>query len=192
MVEDCKLGCVRPMSLFYSDASADALEERSLVPRSRSHARLKRNATMSHALSCVQPAFIVYKTLSHQKIRTHEAAAVKFVTRASQWREIGMRGRRGYPVYQLLVDGRFRREAGDVTARQTEVVPLALESEGVVLSTYCSTASLYYALVTDKEARTYSRPGWSSAGSSANERRDHNGDHARDRLTERVVQFDLI
>ncbi|GBP66541.1 hypothetical protein EVAR_51066_1 [Eumeta japonica] len=50
--------CVRPLSLFYSDASADRVEERSLVPRSRSHARLRRNATMSHALSCVQPAFI--------------------------------------------------------------------------------------------------------------------------------------
>ncbi|GBP97572.1 hypothetical protein EVAR_90299_1 [Eumeta japonica] len=30
----------------------------SIVPRSRSHARLRRNATMSHAFSCVQPAFI--------------------------------------------------------------------------------------------------------------------------------------
>ncbi|GBP87111.1 hypothetical protein EVAR_59768_1 [Eumeta japonica] len=44
-------GCVRPLSLFYSDASADGVEERSLVPRSRSHARLRRNATMSHAFS---------------------------------------------------------------------------------------------------------------------------------------------
>ncbi|GBP36597.1 hypothetical protein EVAR_34341_1 [Eumeta japonica] len=43
---------------FYSDASADGVEEGSLVPRSRSHARLRRNATMSHAFSCVQPAFI--------------------------------------------------------------------------------------------------------------------------------------
>ncbi|GBP69369.1 hypothetical protein EVAR_53446_1 [Eumeta japonica] len=51
-------GCVRPLCLFYSNASADGVEERSLVPRSRSHARLKRNATMSHAFSCVQPAFI--------------------------------------------------------------------------------------------------------------------------------------
>ncbi|GBP25722.1 Sex peptide receptor [Eumeta japonica] len=51
-------GCVRPLSLFYSDASADGVEERSLVPRSRSHARLRRNATMSHAFSYVQPAFI--------------------------------------------------------------------------------------------------------------------------------------
>ncbi|GBP65350.1 hypothetical protein EVAR_52124_1 [Eumeta japonica] len=42
--------CVRPLSLFYSDASADGVEERSLVLRSRSHARLRRNATMSHAL----------------------------------------------------------------------------------------------------------------------------------------------
>ncbi|GBP79758.1 Protein FAM49B [Eumeta japonica] len=39
--------CVRPLSLFCSDASADGVEERSLVPRSRSHARLRRNATMS-------------------------------------------------------------------------------------------------------------------------------------------------
>ncbi|GBP39414.1 Cleavage and polyadenylation specificity factor subunit 1 [Eumeta japonica] len=31
-------GGVRPLSLFYSDASVDAVEERSLVPRSRSHA----------------------------------------------------------------------------------------------------------------------------------------------------------
>ncbi|GBP08146.1 hypothetical protein EVAR_2934_1 [Eumeta japonica] len=51
-------GCVRPLSLFYSDASADGVEERSLVPRSRSYARLRRNATMSHAFSCVQTAFI--------------------------------------------------------------------------------------------------------------------------------------
>ncbi|GBP75096.1 hypothetical protein EVAR_49268_1 [Eumeta japonica] len=29
----------------------------SIVPRSRSHARLRRNAIMSHAFSCVQPAF---------------------------------------------------------------------------------------------------------------------------------------
>ncbi|GBP19171.1 hypothetical protein EVAR_11493_1 [Eumeta japonica] len=50
-------GCVRPLSLFYSDASANGVEERSFVPRSRSHARL-RNATMSHAFLCVQPAFI--------------------------------------------------------------------------------------------------------------------------------------
>ncbi|GBP54786.1 hypothetical protein EVAR_87858_1 [Eumeta japonica] len=51
-------GCVRPLSLFYTDASADGVEERSLVPRSRSHARLGRKATMSHAFSCVQSAFI--------------------------------------------------------------------------------------------------------------------------------------
>ncbi|GBP37986.1 hypothetical protein EVAR_84974_1 [Eumeta japonica] len=51
-------GRVRLLSLFYSDASADEVEERSLVPRSRSHARLRRNVTMSHAFSCVQPAFI--------------------------------------------------------------------------------------------------------------------------------------
>ncbi|GBP23569.1 hypothetical protein EVAR_80184_1 [Eumeta japonica] len=50
--------CVRPPSLFYPHASADRVEERSLVPRSRSHARLRRNAIMSHAFSCVQPAFI--------------------------------------------------------------------------------------------------------------------------------------
>ncbi|GBP39920.1 hypothetical protein EVAR_83057_1 [Eumeta japonica] len=50
--------CVRPLSLFYSDASADGAEERSLVPRSRSPARLRRNATMSHAFSCVQPSLI--------------------------------------------------------------------------------------------------------------------------------------
>ncbi|GBP90189.1 hypothetical protein EVAR_64171_1 [Eumeta japonica] len=53
-----RVGCVRPLSLFYSDASADGVEERSLVPRSRSHAQLRRNVTMSHAFSCVQPAFI--------------------------------------------------------------------------------------------------------------------------------------
>ncbi|GBP59415.1 hypothetical protein EVAR_47974_1 [Eumeta japonica] len=50
--------CVRPLALLYSDASADGVEERSLVSRSRSHARLRRNATMSHAFSCVEPAFI--------------------------------------------------------------------------------------------------------------------------------------
>ncbi|GBP11158.1 hypothetical protein EVAR_5993_1 [Eumeta japonica] len=67
------IGCVQLLSLFYSDASADGVEKRgmrhkpnawadraslSLVPRSRSHVRQKRNATMSHAFSCVQPAFI--------------------------------------------------------------------------------------------------------------------------------------
>ncbi|GBP61278.1 hypothetical protein EVAR_52767_1 [Eumeta japonica] len=52
------VGCVRPLSLFYSDASADGVKERSLVSRSRSHARLRWNATMSHTFSCVQPAFI--------------------------------------------------------------------------------------------------------------------------------------
>ncbi|GBP09384.1 hypothetical protein EVAR_5808_1 [Eumeta japonica] len=52
------ISCVRPLSLFYSDASVDGVEERSLVPRSCSHARLRRNATMSHAFSCVQPAFV--------------------------------------------------------------------------------------------------------------------------------------
>ncbi|GBP39069.1 hypothetical protein EVAR_27427_1 [Eumeta japonica] len=49
---------VQPLSLFYSDISANGVEERSLVPRSRSHARLRRNATMSRAFSCEQPAFI--------------------------------------------------------------------------------------------------------------------------------------
>ncbi|GBP35712.1 hypothetical protein EVAR_82646_1 [Eumeta japonica] len=59
------LGCVRPLSLFYSDASADGVEERSLVPRSRSHAQLRQNATMSHAFPCVPPAFIdLYVTTS--------------------------------------------------------------------------------------------------------------------------------
>ncbi|GBP24062.1 hypothetical protein EVAR_27285_1 [Eumeta japonica] len=52
------LGCMRPLSLFYSDESADGVEERSLVPRSRLHARLRRNATISHVFSCVQPAYI--------------------------------------------------------------------------------------------------------------------------------------
>ncbi|GBP08496.1 hypothetical protein EVAR_77180_1 [Eumeta japonica] len=50
LISEC---CVRPLSLFYLDASADGVEERSLVPRSRSHARLRRNATMSHAFSIV-------------------------------------------------------------------------------------------------------------------------------------------
>ncbi|GBP20181.1 hypothetical protein EVAR_82054_1 [Eumeta japonica] len=58
LTNSSRVGCVRPLSLFYSDASADGVEERSLVPRSRSRARLRRNATMSHAFSCVQPAFI--------------------------------------------------------------------------------------------------------------------------------------
>ncbi|GBP32636.1 Pikachurin [Eumeta japonica] len=52
------VGCVRPLSLFYSDASADGVEDRELVPRSRSHARFRRNATMIHAFLCVDPAFI--------------------------------------------------------------------------------------------------------------------------------------
>ncbi|GBP33657.1 Protein Wnt-7b [Eumeta japonica] len=45
--------CARPLSLFYSDASADGVVERSLVLSSRSHAWLRRNATMSHAFTCV-------------------------------------------------------------------------------------------------------------------------------------------
>ncbi|GBP60766.1 hypothetical protein EVAR_41105_1 [Eumeta japonica] len=53
-----RVGCVRPLSLFYSDASADEVEERSLAPRSRSHAQLRQNVTMSHPFLCVQPAFI--------------------------------------------------------------------------------------------------------------------------------------
>ncbi|GBP20664.1 hypothetical protein EVAR_16537_1 [Eumeta japonica] len=55
---DLRVGCMRPLCLFYLDASADGVEERSLVSSSRSHARLKRNATMSHVFSCVQLAFI--------------------------------------------------------------------------------------------------------------------------------------
>ncbi|GBP59102.1 hypothetical protein EVAR_48078_1 [Eumeta japonica] len=58
VVTRAERGCVRPLSLFYSDASADGMEERSLVPRSRSHAWLRRNATMSLAFSCMQPAYI--------------------------------------------------------------------------------------------------------------------------------------
>ncbi|GBP79154.1 hypothetical protein EVAR_62055_1 [Eumeta japonica] len=51
-------GCVRPLSLSYSDASADGVGERSFVTCSRSHARLRRNATMSHAFWYVQPGLI--------------------------------------------------------------------------------------------------------------------------------------
>ncbi|GBP93093.1 Sulfide:quinone oxidoreductase, mitochondrial [Eumeta japonica] len=43
---------MRPLSLYYLDASADGVKERSLVPSSHLHARLRRNATMSHAFSC--------------------------------------------------------------------------------------------------------------------------------------------
>ncbi|GBP82968.1 hypothetical protein EVAR_90157_1 [Eumeta japonica] len=58
-IEDYEIiRCVRPLSLFYSDTSADGVDERSLVLHSRSHARLKRNVTMIHTFSCVQPAFI--------------------------------------------------------------------------------------------------------------------------------------
>ncbi|GBP75052.1 hypothetical protein EVAR_48732_1 [Eumeta japonica] len=49
--------CAAAVSLLLGP-SADGVEERSLVPRSCSRARLGRNATMSHAFSCVQPAFI--------------------------------------------------------------------------------------------------------------------------------------
>ncbi|GBP75699.1 hypothetical protein EVAR_98549_1 [Eumeta japonica] len=49
--------CAAAVSLLLG-RTADGVEERSLVPRSRSHTRLKRNATMSHAFSCEQPAFI--------------------------------------------------------------------------------------------------------------------------------------
>ncbi|GBP47546.1 Arf-GAP with coiled-coil, ANK repeat and PH domain-containing protein 2 [Eumeta japonica] len=64
---DCdtsRVGCVRPLSLFYSDASADGVEERSLVPRSRSHTRLRRNVTMSHAFSSVRETWIRAKYVS--------------------------------------------------------------------------------------------------------------------------------
>ncbi|GBP20781.1 hypothetical protein EVAR_14507_1 [Eumeta japonica] len=50
-LKTARKGYVRPLSLFYSDVSADEVEERSFVPRARSHARLRRNATMSHAFS---------------------------------------------------------------------------------------------------------------------------------------------
>ncbi|GBP27269.1 hypothetical protein EVAR_77283_1 [Eumeta japonica] len=63
IVGSSRVGCVQPLSLFYSDASADGVEEKSLVPRSRSRARLRRNATMSHAFLCVQPAFIDLKNV---------------------------------------------------------------------------------------------------------------------------------
>ncbi|GBP56824.1 hypothetical protein EVAR_41460_1 [Eumeta japonica] len=43
------------------------MEERSLVPRSRSHARLRRNVTMSYAFSYVQRRSSIYKTLSRHK-----------------------------------------------------------------------------------------------------------------------------
>ncbi|GBP12798.1 hypothetical protein EVAR_6122_1 [Eumeta japonica] len=54
-------GCARPLGSKEIDASqAERLGRSclSIVPRSRSHARLRQNATMSHAFSCVQPAFI--------------------------------------------------------------------------------------------------------------------------------------
>ncbi|GBP53711.1 hypothetical protein EVAR_39865_1 [Eumeta japonica] len=69
-------GCVRPLSLFYSYASADGVEERSLVLRSRSYARLRRNATMSHAFSCMQPAFIVFIRRYHRGKRACELHTV--------------------------------------------------------------------------------------------------------------------
>ncbi|GBP48335.1 hypothetical protein EVAR_34828_1 [Eumeta japonica] len=50
-------GCVRPLTFFYSDASADGVKERSLVLRSRSHDRLRQNATMSHAFSSISEGF---------------------------------------------------------------------------------------------------------------------------------------
>ncbi|GBP75881.1 hypothetical protein EVAR_10992_1 [Eumeta japonica] len=68
--------CVRPLSLFYSDVSVDGVEDRSLVPRSRSHARLRWNATLSHAFSCVQPASSINKTLSRQNKETDYNCAV--------------------------------------------------------------------------------------------------------------------
>ncbi|GBP61184.1 hypothetical protein EVAR_28393_1 [Eumeta japonica] len=46
-----RVSYVRTLSLFYSDASDDGVEERSLIPRSRLHAPLRRNAIMSHAFS---------------------------------------------------------------------------------------------------------------------------------------------
>ncbi|GBP17258.1 hypothetical protein EVAR_17751_1 [Eumeta japonica] len=92
-------GYVRPLSLLYSDASADGVEERSLVPRSRSHARLRRNMTMSHTFLCVQPEFIDFTTLSCQKSISH----VRGVTAPG--------GRR--PIYGMA---RRRRAVGDARA----------------------------------------------------------------------------
>ncbi|GBP70860.1 hypothetical protein EVAR_53524_1 [Eumeta japonica] len=62
------LGCVRPLSLIYSGASADEVEERSLVPRSRSRARLRRNATMTHAFSIAYNHTIADQPEEHMDI----------------------------------------------------------------------------------------------------------------------------
>ncbi|GBP34322.1 Angiotensin-converting enzyme [Eumeta japonica] len=75
------LSHVRPLSLFYSDASADGVEERSLAPRSRSHARLRRNATMSHAFSIKQCTEVTMQDL----ISTHhEMAHIQYYLQYSE------------------------------------------------------------------------------------------------------------
>ncbi|GBP74614.1 hypothetical protein EVAR_98481_1 [Eumeta japonica] len=48
----------RAASSHVMNASQADRASLSLIPRSRLHARLRRNVTMSHAFSCVQPAFI--------------------------------------------------------------------------------------------------------------------------------------
>ncbi|GBP80077.1 hypothetical protein EVAR_22000_1 [Eumeta japonica] len=50
--------CAAAVSLLLGRIGRWSGRERSLVPRSRSHARLRRNATMSYAFSYVQSAFI--------------------------------------------------------------------------------------------------------------------------------------
>ncbi|GBP80718.1 hypothetical protein EVAR_53086_1 [Eumeta japonica] len=63
------LRLLRLLSLFYSDASADGVEERSLVPRSRSRARLRRNATMSYTFSILRAPFRCRDATARRGIR---------------------------------------------------------------------------------------------------------------------------
>ncbi|GBP92258.1 hypothetical protein EVAR_68219_1 [Eumeta japonica] len=88
-------GCVGPLSLFYSNASVDAVEEILLVPRSRSHARLRRNATMSHAFSATLKRYlegVLRRYIWHKLIRGelchawHRYVAWRF--RWAIWRKV--------------------------------------------------------------------------------------------------------
>ncbi|GBP66611.1 hypothetical protein EVAR_50436_1 [Eumeta japonica] len=67
--------CVNPAQPMAKEIDASQAEHLgrsclSIVPRSRSHARLRRNATVSHGFSCVQPAFVdLYMGRSRWKLR---------------------------------------------------------------------------------------------------------------------------
>ncbi|GBP52757.1 hypothetical protein EVAR_27700_1 [Eumeta japonica] len=132
-------GCVRPLSLLYSDASADGVEERSLVPRSRLHARLRRNATMSHFRAYSRRSSI-YKTLSQSWTKYKQV-------RKAEWRrqratlETVREERR--PVSPLIAADRRRRP---VRGRRRTASSLAGTSDrGFIDTLYNGDQNIYEA-----------------------------------------------